>query len=392
MPRSVRRHASQAASSSVAGCGQHGTRMVDLLGGDRRGVLGVTERPLGLIDDPEMLADLGDVTPPMPAPARTDASWCRLASASNPSDVGAGASGAATPRPAATTSVPRSDNSVARAPLVARGDRASTIERDRGLVTTIDGTLRNSCCLGDLGFERAHTVAQVVELVALLVDVARLQRGDLGAQPALVVLEAGEARTGLFELGDGLLVLATGGRFGPLAGDGRTDPVGRRQSRAGGAPCGHSPGRWRRRRRGRRRCVRAPRRCGGVPRGPRAAGRRRRALPRRAAGGRPRGNSGGRSRCGRRPAGCARREADGCADRGRCRRRDGRRPRRGTPRRWSWGYTACAPIAWRRASTLNGTRPSTSARSTPGRRGVTNHHVVTRSVERLARIPQPQTR
>jgi hypothetical protein len=56
--------------------------------------------------------------------------------------------------------------------------------------------MRHPHRLGELRLERAHPVAQVVELVALLVDVARLQRGDLGAQSAFGVLEGGELGTG----------------------------------------------------------------------------------------------------------------------------------------------------------------------------------------------------
>ena len=57
--------------------------------------------------------------------------------------------------------------------------------------------------------------------------------------------------------------------------------------------------------------------------------------------------------------------------------------------RWSWANTAWVPSAARNASMLSGVRSLTSARSMPGRRGVRNHQVVTRSVERLARMPQP---
>ena len=50
------------------------------------------------------------------------------------------------------------------------------------------------------------------------------------------------------------------------------------------------------------------------------------------------------------------------------------------------------PSAALSESVLSGVRDSTRARSTPGRRVVMNHHVLTVPEERLARIPQPHTR
>jgi hypothetical protein len=52
----------------VTGRGQFGAGVVGLLGGDVMGVLGVAKRPFGVVDGVEVLADRGDVTPPIPDP------------------------------------------------------------------------------------------------------------------------------------------------------------------------------------------------------------------------------------------------------------------------------------------------------------------------------------